>query len=119
MIAALDSYAKYISPWDFSIKIGSKTFPSRPAVYREELVVMGDRRAIFSDRTGRFLIRASSPDFFGVRCGVQFEKGIGHTDDHYKASELEQMGFWVSCETGGGGKDCGKSEAIGGSDATV
>lgn len=30
MIAALDSYAKFISPWEFSIKIGKESYSTRP-----------------------------------------------------------------------------------------
>lgn len=41
MIAALDSYAKYISPWDFSIKIDGKTFPTRPLTLADVAVLEG------------------------------------------------------------------------------
>jgi hypothetical protein len=55
-------------------------------------------RSVTVDRAGRFLVRASSADFFGVRCGVQFDKGVGRTDNGLKAAELEGMGFTVSEE---------------------
>lgn len=77
---------------------------------------MGLKKTIFSDRAGRFLIRASSPDFFGVRCGVQFERGIGRTDEWGKASDLLKMGFDVSGETGVAGSGCDAGGAKGGGD---
>jgi hypothetical protein len=83
------------------------------------------RRGVFSERSGRFTVRASSPGFFGVRCGVQFDQGVGHTDDAGRAAELAAMGFAVEeagggdAGTGHGGPETTRRATIDGADESV
>ena len=45
---------------------------------------------------GRFTARTPSGQFKGVRAGVRFLDGVGHTDDATAAAELRLLGYAVS-----------------------
>jgi hypothetical protein len=53
-------------------------------------------RTAYPDRAGRFEIRTPSPDFHGVRHGIQFDRGTGHTDDATRAAACRELGYTVT-----------------------
>jgi hypothetical protein len=53
------------------------------------------RGTTFAETSGRWIVRASSDGFFGVRVGVQFRNGVGRTDRYATMLELNAMGFTI------------------------